>query len=112
MLKLTLFKKKPAKLKPAIAAAPTQRVYKTVYPYVLLRHSCVWLKLVPYQESGPMTTWELSLAQVQQLIDHAFDSFREEYPGDLPYLPDMMPGNVIMDLQDTLRRLLQEKPEI
>ena len=59
-----------------------------------------------------MGTWELSLDQARQLIDHAFDPSEEGYPEDLPYLPDKMPSNVIRDLQDTLRRLLQEKPEI
>ena len=95
--------------KPPIVEPPKQRVHGTVYPYVLLRGRCLWMKLVPCYGSGPLTTLELSLDQARQLIDHAFDFTEEGYPEGLPYLPNMMSYNVIMDLQDTLRRLLQEK---
>ena len=78
-------------------------------PYVLRRFGGVWMKLVPWYGSGPITTWKLSLDQARQLIDHAFDPSEEGYPKDLPYLRNKVSSLVIHDLVDTLRRLLQEK---
>ena len=87
---------------------PPTLVYKTVYPYVLLRGNTLVLKTIPYGVSGPMTEWELSLAQARWLAEHLFDP-EEGYPDGYPYLLNKTPEAVILDLQDTLRRLLQSK---
>ena len=112
MLRLTWFRKKPASRVPDIVTPVQQRAYKIVYPYVLFRGNCVLMKLICHYESGPMTSTELSVGQVRRFVDHMFDIEDNNYPIDLPYLPNKMPESVMLDLQDTLRRFLQDKPEI